>query len=81
MGRHATGFATAAPIAVSTHLSEALRFAVKLRRAVLAQFTDAGNCTRRHPRKQVYWFTPLARKPPSTTRISPVTNADASLAR
>ena len=29
----------------------------------------------------LYWLTPLARNPPSTTRISPVTNADASLAR
>ena len=31
--------------------------------------------------RSAYWFTPLARNPPSTTRISPVTNADASLAR
>lgn len=29
----------------------------------------------------LYWFTPLAKKPPSTTRTCPVTNEAASEAR
>src|SRR5260370_41742580 len=40
-----------------------------------------GGVPPRQGKPRGYWFTPLARNPPSTTRISPVTKAEASLAR